>query len=54
MNGKLGKYQMVGFQTWKGLTSDNHIGAIFRKAPQKAALSMIQLLEANHHPSKGI
>lgn len=51
MNGKLGKYQMVGFQTWKGLTSDNHIGAIFRKAPQKAALSMIQLLEANHHPS---
>ena len=24
MAGKLGKFQMVGFQHWKGLTKENH------------------------------
>lgn len=33
MTGKLGKYQMLGFQSWKGLTSDNHLGALFHSAP---------------------
>ena len=41
---KLGKFQMLGFQSWKGLTSDNHLGSIFQLAPQKAANLMVQLL----------
>ena len=44
MAGKLGKFQMLGFQSWKGLTSDNHLGSIFQLAPQKAANLMVQLL----------
>lgn len=44
MAGKLGKFQMVGFQHWKGLTRENHLGAIFQAAPQKATNLMVQLL----------
>lgn len=44
MAGKLGKFQMVGFQHWKGLTKDNHLGAIFQLSPQKATNLMVQLL----------
>lgn len=44
MAGKLGKFQMVGFQTWKGLTKENHLGSIFQLAPQKATNLMVQLL----------
>nr|DAT47161.1 MAG TPA: hypothetical protein [Crassvirales sp.] len=33
MAGKLGKFQMVGFQHWKGLTKENHLGSIFQLAP---------------------
>lgn len=44
MAGKLGKFQTVGFQHWKGLTKDNHLGAIFQLAPQKATNLMVQLL----------
>lgn len=44
MAGQLGKFQMVGFQHWKGLTKDNHLGQIFQKAPQKATNLMVQLL----------
>lgn len=44
MAGKLGKFQMVGFQHWKGLTKENHLGAIFQLAPQKATNLMVQLL----------
>ena len=44
MAGKLGKFQMLGFQHWKGLTSDNHLGSIFQQAPQKATNLMVQLL----------
>ena len=36
MAGKLGRFQMQGFQTWKGLTKENHLGSIFQTAPQKA------------------
>jgi hypothetical protein len=32
------------FSSWKGLTKDNHLGAIFRAAPQKASNLMVQLL----------
>lgn len=44
MAGKLGKFQMLGFQHWKGLTSDNHLGSIFQLSPQKATNLMVQLL----------
>ena len=44
MAGKLGKFQMLGFQHWKGLTSDNHLGSIFQRQPQKATNLMVQLL----------
>ena len=40
----LGKFQTVEFSSWKGLTKDNHLGAIFRAAPQKASNLMVQLL----------
>lgn len=40
----LGKFQTMEFSSWKGLTKDNHLGAIFRAAPQKASNLMIQLL----------
>ena len=44
MAGKLNKFQMVGFQYWKGMTKDNHLGAIFQESPQKASDLMVQLL----------
>lgn len=44
MAGILGKFQMVSFQHWKGLTKDNHLGSIFQLAPQKATNLMVQLL----------
>ena len=40
----LGKFQTVEFSSWKGLTKDNHLGAIFSAAPQKASNLMVQLL----------
>ena len=44
MAGKLNKFQMVGFNHWKGLTKENHLGSIFQLAPQKATTLMVQLL----------
>ena len=44
MAGKLNKFQMVGFNHWKGLTKENHLGSIFQLAPQKASTLMVQLL----------
>jgi len=40
----LGKFQTMEFSSWKGLTKDNHLGAIFRAAPQKASNLMVQIL----------
>ena len=40
----LGKFQTREFSFWKGLTKDNHLGAIFQKAPQKATNLMVKLL----------
>lgn len=40
----LGKFQTMEFSSWKGLTKDNHLGAIFRAAPQKASNLMVQLM----------
>jgi len=42
--GKLGKFQMQGFSHWKGLTLENHLGAVFQTAPQKASDLMVKLL----------
>ena len=44
MAGQLSKFQMVGFQHWKGLTKDTHLGQVFALAPQKATNLMVQLL----------
>lgn len=44
MAGKLGKFQTVGFSHWKGLTKENHLGALYQLAPQKASDIMVQLL----------
>ena len=44
MAGKLGKFQTMGFQHWKGLTKENHLGSAFLTAPQKASNIMVQLL----------
>lgn len=40
----LGRFQTTEFSSWKGLTKDNHLGAIFASAPQKASNLMVQLL----------
>ena len=44
MAGKLGKFQKLTFEHWKGLTKDNHLGGIFQKSPQMATNLMVQLL----------
>ena len=44
MSGQLGRFQMLEFQSFKGLSSNNHIGAIYRAQPQKATELMVQLL----------
>lgn len=44
MAGKLNKFQMIGFQHWKGLTSENHLGQIFQTKPQAASNLMVTLL----------
>ena len=47
MAGTLHKFQMLGFNHWKGTTSDNHLGIIFQSAPQKASDLTVQLLAFN-------
>lgn len=48
MAGILGKYQVTpSFTSWKGMTSANHIGSIFRANPQKASNIMVQLLASS-------
>ena len=44
MAGKLGKFQSLGFTSWKGLTNDNALASLFQLAPQKATNLMVQLL----------
>lgn len=44
MAGKLGKFQKLTFEHWKGLTKRNHLGAIFQEQPQQATELMVQLL----------
>lgn len=42
--GRLGKFQMVSFQHWKGMTTDNHLGAIYKIKPQRATNLWVQML----------
>jgi hypothetical protein len=42
--GKLSKFEMRGFTSWAGLSSDNHISAIGQIGPQKATNMMVNLL----------
>ena len=44
MSGRLSRFQTIGFKTWKGMTKDNHLGAIFQRKPQLATNTMIELL----------
>ena len=44
MAGQLGKFQMIGFDGWKGLTKLNHISAIYGMGAQKASNMMVELL----------
>ena len=44
MSGKLSKFQTREFTSWMGMSRKNHIGGIFRAAPQKASNMMVQLL----------
>lgn len=44
MAGKLGKFQMQGFQYWKGISKENHISAAYLSQPQKATDLMVQML----------
>jgi len=40
----LGKFQTMGFSYYKGLSSKNHMGALFQSAPQKGSNLVVQLL----------
>ena len=44
MAGRLGRFQKMTFEHWKGLTKDNHLGGIWQKSPQMATDLMVQLL----------
>ena len=48
---KLGRFQTQSFSGWKGLTKDNHIGAIYGRHPQSASDYLIQLLAYNRGKS---
>lgn len=41
---QLNKFQMVGFNHWKGLTKENHLGSFFQSRPQEASKLWVQLL----------
>lgn len=48
MAGKLGKFQMIGFQGYAPkVTKLNHISAMFGMSPQKATDIMVQLYAKN-------
>lgn len=46
----LGKFQMLEFQSWKGVTKENHIGALYRNQAVASDV-MIQLLAAKRGKS---
>lgn len=46
MAGRLGKFQMVSFTSWKGMSSERHLGTAFGLQQQKLANVMVQLQAA--------
>ena len=51
MAASLGKFQVFESQSWSGLTTKNHLGAIYRAAPQKASNIITKLLAYNYAPT---
>lgn len=49
--GQLTKYQTVSATNWKGLTTNNHLGAIFQRQAQPVTNLMVQLLAYNRGKS---
>lgn len=45
---KLGKYEIFKFQAWKGLTTENHLGAIFAESPNLGTNIMVELQTRYH------
>lgn len=43
----LNKYQMLGFNGWAGMTTDNHLSALFQSEPQRASDVIVQLQAYN-------
>lgn len=44
MSGMLGKFQVKEFKYWKGMTQENHLGALMQNKPQMATNLMVKLL----------
>lgn len=44
--GRLSELQITDASTWKGLTTENHLGAIWQQAPQKVS-DMITMIQQN-------
>lgn len=44
---KLQTFQLYEPKSWKGFSSENHLGSIFKKSPQKATPTMLRLLAMN-------
>ena len=46
-NGRLSPLQMTDASSWKGLTTENHLGAIWQQSPQKVS-DMIMNIQQNY------
>ncbi len=51
MSSSLGKFQVFTPQSWHGLTTKNHLGAIYGQSPQKASNIVTKLLAMNYAPT---
>jgi hypothetical protein len=51
MAASLGKFQVFESQSWSGLTTKNHLGSIYKLAPQKASNMITKLLAFNYAPT---
>jgi hypothetical protein len=51
MAASLGKFQVFESQSWSGTTTKNHLGAIYRVAPQRASNIITKLLAYNYAPT---
>jgi len=51
MAASLGKFQVFESQSWSGLTTKNHLGAIYKVSPQRASNIITKLLAYNYAPT---